>query len=88
MIVKVPFSFKEMWEDSSSKGSELIEDIRKKGSVMNFKVKTCFIGKSHDFFKNKSNRLNEKRVDKRVDDFPVFISGMFFKDNMVLNKKV
>lgn len=88
MIVKVPFSFKEMWEDSSSKGSELIEDIRKKGSVMNFEVKTCFIGKSHDFFKNKSNRLNEKRVDKRVDDFPVFISGMLFEDNVILNKKV
>lgn len=77
-----------MWEYSSSKRSELIEDIRKKSPVMDFKVETGFIGKSHDFFKDESDRFNEKWIDERIDDFSMFVSGMLLKNDLILNKEV
>lgn len=88
MVVKVPFSFEKMWENSGSKWSKFIEDIRKKGSVMNLKVKTGFIGEPHDLFENESYRFNEEWIDKRVNYFSMFISGMFFKNYLILDKKV
>ncbi len=34
---------------------------------MDLEIKTGFIGKSHDFFKDKPDCLNEKRIDERVN---------------------
>lgn len=77
-----------MWEDSGPERCKLIEDIRKKSPVMNFKVETGFVGKSHDFFEYEPDWLDEEWVDKGVDDFSVFVPGVFFQDDLVLNEEV
>lgn len=64
MVVKVPFSFKKMWENSGSKRSKFVEDIRKKSSVMNFKIEASFVSESHYFFENESDRFDKERINK------------------------
>lgn len=77
-----------MWKDSCSERSEFIEYIRKKSPVMNFKIEACLIGKSHDFFENEPYRFDKKRIDEGINDFTMFVSRMFLKNNLVLDKKV
>lgn len=77
-----------MWEDSCSERSELIENIGKKSPVMDFKVETCLIGKSHDFFEDEPYRFDKQWIDERINDFTVFVSWMLLKNDLVLNKKV
>ena len=77
-----------MWKDPHSKRSKLIENIRKKCPVMNFKIQTGLISKPHDFFENKPNRLDEKWIDERIDNFTMFVSRMLFKNNLILDKEV
>lgn len=88
LVIKVPLSFKEMWEDSCSERSELIENIRKKGPVMYFKIETGLIGKSHDFFEDEPYGFDKQWIDERINDFTVFVSWMFLKNDLVLHEKV
>jgi hypothetical protein len=50
LVVEIPLFFQKMWENSHSQGSELVKNIGQKGSVVDFKVQTSFIGQSHDLF--------------------------------------
>ena len=43
---------------------------------MHFKVKASFIGESHHLFENESDIFDEERVNKRIDNFTMFVSGM------------
>jgi len=88
LVIKVPLSFKEMWEDSCPERSELIENIREKSPVMYFKVETGLIGQSHDFFENEPYGFDKKWVDERINDFAMFVSWMLLKNDLVLYKKV
>lgn len=88
LIAEIPFSFEEMREYSCSERSKLVENIRKQSSVMYLEVETGFIGKSHNLFENKPHRFDKEWIDKRVNDFCVFISGMLIKNDLVLNEKV
>ena len=66
-----------MREDSHSERSELIEDIGQQSSVVDFEIQACLVGQYHDFLKNESDCLDEERIDKGVNDFAMFVSGMF-----------
>lgn len=55
---------------------------------MNLEIKTSFIGKSHDFLKNKPDRLNKKRIDKRVNDFSMLIPWVLIKNYLILDKEM
>lgn len=55
---------------------------------MYLKIEAGLISQSHYFLQGKSDILNEERVDERIDDFSMFISWMFIKDNLILHKEV
>lgn len=55
---------------------------------MHFKVKTSFIGQPQDFLQDKANILDEKWIDKGVNNLPVFISWVFIQYYMILNKEM
>lgn len=61
---KVPLFLQKMREDSHSQWSKLVENVRKQSPVMNFEVKTSFIGQSHYFLKDETYILYEKRIDE------------------------
>ena len=65
-----------------------MEDIRKKCSIVNFKVKTSFIGQSHDLLENKPDIFDEERIDKGIYNFTMLVSRMFIEYDVILNKEV
>lgn len=55
---------------------------------MDFEIETGFIGESHDFLEDEPDSFDKKRVNKRVNNFPVFVSGMLLQYDLVLNKEM
>jgi hypothetical protein len=55
---------------------------------MYLKIETSLVGKPHNLLQDKPNRLDEERIDKRVNDFAVLVSRMLFEDDLILHKKV
>jgi hypothetical protein len=65
-----------------------MKDVWKQSSIMNFEVQASFVGQSKNLFQDKSNIFYEKWINKRVNDFPMFISWILVENNMILNKKM
>ncbi len=55
---------------------------------MHFKIEASFIGESHDFLEDKSDCLDEKRIDERVYDFTMLVSWMLIKYYLVLDEEM
>lgn len=55
---------------------------------MDLEIEASLVGESHNFFQDEPDSLDEKRIDKGVDDFTVLVSRMLFKNNLILNKEM
>lgn len=77
-----------MREDTHAKWSELVENIRKKCSVVDFEVKTSLVGQPHDLSKDEAYILDEKRIDEGINDLCVAISRMLIQNDLILYKEV
>lgn len=86
--LEVPFLLEEMREDTHAEWSELVEDIRKKCSIVHFEVKTSLVGQPHDLSKDEAHILDEKRIDEGINNFCVAISRMLIQNDLVLHKEV
>lgn len=62
-VLKIPFSFEQMGENSHSQRCKLIENIRQKCSIMHFEIKTSFVCESHNFSQDKPHRFYEQRIN-------------------------
>lgn len=66
--LEVPLLFEEMREDTHAERSELIEDIRKQRSIMNFEVETGLVGQPHDLSKDEAHVFDEERIDEGINN--------------------
>ena len=65
-----------------------MENIRKKCSIVNFKVEASFVRQPHDLLENESDIFDKERINERIDNFTMFVPRMFIENDMILNKKV
>jgi len=68
--------------------NKIVENLWNDSTIVDFKVKACFLGESEQFFQNGSSGFLEDRIDARVNQSGVTFSILFSNKNLVLNMEM
>lgn len=86
--LEVPFFLEEMWENSHSKWSKLVEDVRQESSIVYLKVQACFISQPHNLSENKPDIFDEERINEGIYNFGVPIPRMLVQYDLILHEEM